>query len=178
MTLTRRILFPLCLAFIAADAHASLSIYNGVLSGANESPVVDSPGTGQVVLTYSSSDSMLRVVTSFSGLTGTVTAAHIHCCTSVAQPTAPVATMTPSFAGFPLGVTAGSYDHTFDMSQASSYNPSFITANGGTVAGANAALFAGLANGTAYFNIHTSLHPGGEIRVPLVLDTIFGNGFD
>ena len=34
----------------------------------------------------------------------------------------------------------------------------------GTVAGAQAAIIAGLLNGQAYFNIHTTQFPGGEIR--------------
>ena len=32
----------------------------------------------------------------------------------------------------PLGVTAGSMNQTYDMTLASSYNPSYVTANGGT----------------------------------------------
>jgi len=50
------------------------------------------------------------------------------------------------------------------MTQAGSWNPAFITATGGTPAGAEAALLAGLAAGQAYLNIHTVNNPGGEIR--------------
>ena len=75
-----------------------------------------------------------------------------------------VATTVPTFPGFPLGVTSGTYDQMFDMTLASSYNPAFITAHGGTVASAEAALAASLADGTAYLNIHTTVRPGGEIR--------------
>jgi hypothetical protein len=139
---------------------------------------VISAGIGTVLLKYSSVNFMLRVQTSFSGLGAGATVAHIHCCISAGQLTASVATMTPSFSGFPAGVTAGTYDQTFDMSLASSYNPAFITANGGTVSAALGVLLAGIANGTAYFNIHTTDHPAGEIRAPIVVDTIFGNGFD
>jgi hypothetical protein len=39
------------------------------------------------------------------------------------------------------------------------YNPAFVTANGGTVAGAEAALIAGLENQMTYFNIHTQQSP-------------------
>jgi hypothetical protein len=53
---------------------------------------------------------------------------------------------------------------TFDMGIASSYNAAFITANGGTVGNALNALLAGIASGRAYFNIHTSDTPAGEIR--------------
>jgi len=39
-----------------------------------------------------------------------------------------------------------------------------MSGHGGTAAGAEAALVGGLAAGQAYFNIHTSPFPGGEIR--------------
>jgi hypothetical protein len=75
-----------------------------------------------------------------------------------------VATAVPTFPGFPLGVTAGTYSNTFDLTQASTYNPAFVTAQGGTVAGAQAAFIAGMQAGLTYFNIHTNIFPGGEIR--------------
>lgn len=53
---------------------------------------------------------------------------------------------------------------TFELTIASTYNPAFITAHGGTVSGAMAAFIAGLNSGQTYFNIHTSQFPGGEIR--------------
>lgn len=53
---------------------------------------------------------------------------------------------------------------TFDLTAASTYNPAFITAHGGTVAGAMAAFIAGLESGQTYLNIHTTQFPGGEIR--------------
>jgi hypothetical protein len=56
----------------------------------------------------------------------------------------------------------------FDMTQAATWNPAFITANGGTAAGAEAALVAGAAAGQVYLNIHTTFAPGGEIRGFLV----------
>ena len=75
-----------------------------------------------------------------------------------------VATAVPTFPGFPLGVTTGTYLQTFDLTVASTYNPAFITAHGGTVSGAMAAFIAGLTSGQTYLNIHTSQFPGGEIR--------------
>ena len=62
------------------------------------------------------------------------------------------------------GVTSGSYDRTFFLDQASSFGSAFVTANGGTVAGARSALLAALDGGRAYLNIHTSRFTGGEIR--------------
>jgi hypothetical protein len=103
----------------------------------------------------------------FSGLTGTTTASHIHAPTAVAlspTATAGVATTTPTFTDFPLGVKAGTYDHTFDMTLTSSYNPPYITANGGTAASAFVALKTAIAAGKSYLNIHSSFAGGGEIR--------------
>jgi hypothetical protein len=107
----------------------------------------------------------MRVQIDFTGLLGTTTATHIHCCTVTPfSLTAGVATVVPSFTSFPLGVTSGTYDVTYDMTLAGSWNPSYVTANGGTTASAEAALFAGFAAGRAYVNIHSNLFPGGEIR--------------
>jgi hypothetical protein len=87
----------------------------------------------------------------FSGLLGTTTASHIHCCTALpGVGTARVATQVPSFAGFPNGVTSGSYSMNFDMTQDATRNPAFITANGGTVTGAESVLAAVAAAGDAY----------------------------
>ncbi|MBD9359887.1 CHRD domain-containing protein [Methylomonas fluvii] len=139
--------------------------YAVVLSGPNEAPTNSSPGLGSGTVTFDLDLVTMRVNFSFSGLQGNTAAAHIHCCTSVAgAATAGVASQTPSFVGFPLGVTSGSYDHTFDLSLASSYNATFITNNGGTVSSALNALLAGADAGKAYLNIHTNLFPGGEIR--------------
>jgi hypothetical protein len=63
-----------------------------------------------------------------------------------------------------LGVTSGDYTNTLDLTLSSSYNPAFITANGGTSGSAEVALLAGLAAGEAYLNIHTTNFPNGEIR--------------
>jgi hypothetical protein len=74
-----------------------------------------------------------------------------------------VATTTPTFPGFPLGVTAGSYFNVFDLTNPASFNPAFVTAQGG-LAAAEAAFIAGMQAGLTYFNIHTNIFPGGEIR--------------
>jgi hypothetical protein len=66
--------------------------------------------------------------------------------------------------GFPIGVKTGTYHNTFDMLLAASYNPTFVTNNGGTTANAFLALLNGLNAGKAYFNIHASFATGGEIR--------------
>ena len=151
-------------------AQANIINYVATLSGPSESPSNASPGTGFATVTIDDVLNTMRVQASFSGLVGTTAAAHIHCCTTVALTgTVAVATTLPTFAGFPGGFTSGIYDNTLDMMLASSYSPSFVTAHGGTTAQAEAFLFNGLSLGKSYFNIHTNLFPGGEIRGFLTL---------
>ena len=149
----------------AGTVQATPILYNAILSGAAESPPNASPGSGTASVAYDPLAHTLAVDAAFADLLGTTTAAHIHCCTATAGTgTAGVATPTPSFPLFPLGVTSGSFSELFDLTDTASFNAAFVTANGGTAAGAEAALAAGLASGAAYFNIHTSVVPGGEIR--------------
>lgn len=149
----------------AGPALAHTVVYEALLDGPSESPPVVSPGTGWARVTLDDHAFTMRVEASFADLVGNVTVSHIHCCTGAAgSGTAGVATPTPSFPGFPSGVTSGSYDMSFDLTQASSWNAAYINANGGTTAGAFAALATGLADGKAYLNIHSSFAPGGEIR--------------
>ncbi len=124
-----------------------------------------SSGMGSALITVDDVLNTMELDVMFSGLVGTTTAAHIHCCTALPfTGNAGVATMLPTFAGFPSGVNAGTYMQIFDMTDAASFNAAFITANGGTVAAASTALFNGMMLGETYLNIHTSSAPGGEIR--------------
>lgn len=161
-------LFAAVAALVLAAAPAAQSAtltYETTLSGPNESPANASPGTGFGEADYDNVAHTLHLHVVFSGLTGTTTASHIHAATAVALTgTAGVATTTPTFAGFPLGVTSGTYDITLDLTLASSYNPSFVTAHGGTTAGAEAFLVSSIANGQSYLNVHSSTFGGGEIR--------------
>jgi len=154
----------------ATSANATVLYFATDLDGASEAPPNASPGTGSAFVRWNTANDMMRVKATFSGLLGTTTANHIHCCTAVpGTGTAGVATLVPAFLGFPLGVTSGSFDDLYDMTLASSYRAGFITAappsgGGGSIAVAEASLLAGLVDGKAYFNIHTSTVPGGEIR--------------
>jgi hypothetical protein len=154
----------LLFAFFLCAVYASQGqTYYATLSGPAESPPNNSAGTGKALVTITGN--LMRVQVVFSGLTGNTMASHIHAATAVAGTgTAGVATTTPTFTGFPLGVTAGTYDHVFDMTLASSYNPAYITANGGTPASAFVALTTAIAAGKSYLNVHSTFVPGGEIR--------------
>ncbi len=166
----RSLLSCLLLLALVSQARAAI-VYSVTLDGPSESPANTSPGTGTGTVTFDGNT--MRVQASFSGLlslTGAgassgVTASHIHAATSVAGAgTAGVATQTPTFVGFPLGVQSGTYDTTFDMTLASSFNPTYVTNNGGTTTSAFAALQLAAADGKAYLNIHTNAFTGGEIR--------------
>ena len=155
-----------CALACASAAQATITVYNATLTGPNESPPNGSPGIGTAVVTIDDVAKTMTVSVSFSGLTSPTIASHIHAATAApGTGTAGVATMVPAFTNFPLGVTSGSMQPTlFDLLAASSYNPAYITANGGTPATAAAALISAIASGRAYFNIHTTQFPGGEIR--------------
>jgi len=137
---------------------------------ANEVPPTGSPGTGLATVVLDTTANTMHVDVTFGGLTSGTTASHIHCC--LASPfltgvNVMVATTTPTFPGFPLGVTSGTYDMSFNLLDAGTYNPAFITSAfdpSHTVAGAEAALVAGIESGETYLNIHTTAFPNGEIR--------------
>jgi hypothetical protein len=150
-------------AQLVGTALAAPISYSAALTGAAEVPPVITSGTGFATVTIDTLAHTLFVNVTFSGLTGLTTASHVHCCT-VPGNNVSVATALPSFPNFPLTVTAGSYSQLFDTTQTATFSTAFINANGGTVAGAEAAFAAGLAAGRAYLNVHTTTSPGGEIR--------------
>jgi len=56
------------------------------------------------------------------------------------------------------------YSNLFDLTLDGTYTAAFLTGSGGTAAGAEATLIAGLNAGMAYVNIHDAQFPGGKIR--------------
>jgi len=152
----------------AMAVHAGIIVYGTSLLGSSEVPPTGSAGTGTGFVTIDTVMQTLNVNVTFSGLGSGTTASHIHCCAPVGV-NAIVATTTPTFPGFPLGVTSGTYNMTFDLTMSSTYNSAFVSANGGTVASAESTLLAGLAAGQTYLNIHTTNFGGGEIRGQLAV---------
>jgi len=169
MKLLPALAFGAVTVLATSTASAIPITFEANLSGANENPATGSAGTGTTFVTIDEALNTMRVQVTFSGLTGNTTASHIHCCEAAPGLNAniPVATRTPTFLNFPLGVKSGTYDQTFDLLDSATYNlgnPNFITAHGGTVQSAEAALIAGIENLEAYLNVHTDVFPTGEIR--------------
>ena len=130
-------------------------------------------GTGQATVILDTTALTMEVQVSFSGLTSGTTAAHIHCClpSPFQNTNEPVATTIPTFPGFPLGVTSGTYDRTFDLTADSTYNlvgiPPGNPGNpflGSSAATAEPVFVSSLLAGETYLNIHTTNFTSGEIR--------------
>jgi hypothetical protein len=162
-----RILLLVLLAIGAVQLTAAPMEFFANIGNFEQTPT-GSPGTGFSLVIIDPVAHTMSVEVDFAGLLSTTTASHIHIINgpgdaNTSDTNGPVATAVPTFPGFPLGVMSGTYDNTFDMTMASSYNPTFVMAAGG-VSQAEAALFAGIMEGRAYLNIHTNMFPGGEIR--------------
>jgi MYXO-CTERM domain-containing protein len=146
-----------------ATAHAAIIPFGSSL----QAEAAGATGSGSVLVQYDDVEHTLQIFANWSGLTGTTTVAHIHCCTSVPETgTVGVAVTPVTLPGFPVGVTAGTYvSPLIDLDLAGSFTSTFLTGfGGGTVSGGLSALLAGMDAGTAYFNIHSTAFPGGEIR--------------
>jgi hypothetical protein len=149
-------------ALLAAPASAAILVFESPLGP----EVPGATGSGFVTVTFDTGLHQLGIIANWSGLSGTTTVAHIHCCTATPNTGIVGVAVTPvTLPGFPTGLTAGNYAVTLDLTESSTYTASFRNNfGGGTVAGAEAALLAGLQQQIAYFNIHTTTFPGGEIR--------------
>lgn len=138
-------LFPL-LALIALfsacqdhDLGGNLITQNDLaLSPAQETDQVNSPATGNAVVSYDKSTKVLTYIISFSNLTGVPTMGHIH-------------------GSAPRGTNAGVL---FPLTGIP--NSTSGTVNG--TATLTAAQENDLLNGLFYFNFHTAANPGGELR--------------
>lgn len=128
------------------------AIFTATMLGSNENPANASTAIGQALVTLHDDNNTLDVQIIFSGLSAPAAAAHIHCC-AIPTANAPVRLDFGGAGGFPTGVLAGTYNHTFLLNT--------LTLGGGQSA---ADFIAGLYAGLAYTNIHNSRFPGGEIR--------------
>lgn len=152
----------------AAVCLSSAAFAHEVVYTATLAPeAIGATGTGSTTVTVDLDLQTMRVQANFTGLSGVTSASHIHGPTAAAGTgNASVMTETPTFSGFPLGVTSGTFDQTFDMSVAGSYNPAFLSnaQNQGSIPTAFNSLVTALNDNKAYLNIHTSTFGAGEIR--------------
>jgi hypothetical protein len=125
---------------------------NVVLSGAQETPGTPTSATGTMDVAYSRLSRTLSYTVRWSGLTGPVTAMHIH-------------------GLAPTGFAAGVFQ-TFTLSAirpCTTGGPTSCGSYTGTLFIDGAAIKeADLLNGMYYVNIHTATYPGGEIRGQIV----------
>lgn len=152
------------LVLVAPAAQAQTTMWRAILGP--EAPGATGSGLATFTWTKTPTTSTLAISATWTGLTGITTVSHIHCCTATAGTGTVAVAVTPgTLPGFPTGVSAGSYDYVADLTNSNTFTTSFVTNfGGGTIAVAEAALLAGMNNGTAYFNIHSDRFPAGEIR--------------
>jgi hypothetical protein len=163
---TTQVAKTLLLSILTAGSivSAQAALYSYTVSFGPASGVTTS-GTGSGTVDYDDVGHSLSLQATWSGLTGNTTVSHIHLPTTTPFTGTAGVVITPNtLPGFPVGVTSGSYSMTLDMTSASTYPAAYITAHGGTTAGAEAAVATAFAEGRAYWNIHTSFAPGGEIN--------------
>ena len=126
-----------------------------------------SGATGTGIITFDLDLVTMRVQLQFNGLSSNTLTSHIHAATaSPLSGTASIATVD-FFAGLNgAGLTAGSFDHTFDLTTADSYNSAFITNSGGLVSDALNKLIFAAEDEKSYLSIKTVAFPtgDGEIR--------------
>ncbi len=146
---------------ITSAADPTQPAYGGPMTGAQETPAVATSATGQGTFVISASGSTITYLVTYSGLSGTVSAAHIH----TGAPGIKGGAILPLAAGpSPMSGTLSAADFTVSGS---------VTTFAQAVADIRA--------GTTYFNLHTAANPGGEIRGQMLAagDAYFAdiNGF-
>lgn len=154
-------------AFVATALVSAANAHEVVYTATLAPEAIGATGSGSTTVTIDLDLVTMRVQANFAGLSGNTSASHIHGPTAVAGTgNAGVMTQTPTFSLFPLGVKAGTFDQTFDMSVAGSYNASFLNnaTNQGNIPTAFNSLVTSLNDRKAYLNIHTSTFAAGEIR--------------
>jgi hypothetical protein len=118
--------------------------FGGPLTGAQEVPAVVTTATGQGTVAISADGSTITYLLTYSGLSGTANAAHIHT----------GATGVSGGVILPLAIGPSPMSGTLTAAN--------FTASGSVTTFAEAV--AAIKAGTTYFNIHTAANPGGEIR--------------
>lgn len=124
-----------------------------VMSGAKETPAVPSSAIGKMDVYYTRETRTLTYTVTWSGLTDSVNAMHIHGLAPEGYAAGVVQNIVAASNSIFPQKTSGKYTY------AKSGTLSGTLLVDGTVIKEN-----DLINGQYYLNIHTSVYPGGEIR--------------
>lgn len=152
-------------ALLAASPARAALLFEAFLDGPSEAPPNASPGTGHVTVLFDDVAHTLTIDAMFADLIGVTTVAHIHAPTAIPFDGAIGVAVTPgTLPGFPMGVTSGTYDVVLDLADPATYTGTFLALGDGTAAAAEALLLSSFQEGRAYFNVHSDVFPGGEIR--------------
>ncbi len=129
---------------LSLSTNAAIYPFLATYSGNQENPPNPSLAIGTIAGIYNDANNTMHYMIVFGGLSSGTTAAHFH------APGAPGvnAPVVIAHAGFPVGVTAGTYTAIEVLTDAEEEQ---------------------LKAGLWYSNIHTSLLPGGEIRAQVLL---------
>ena len=145
-TFDRRTLLGICVGGAAGAAlltsatsgYAATMTFKADLKGSSEVPPNQTTGSGTVTMTFDPATKMLSWTGSYSGMTGPVTAAHIHGPAEPGKNAGVVLWLSTKGAPFPSPFMGSA---TLTDAQVSD-----------------------LMAGQYYVNVHTKANPGGEIR--------------
>ena len=146
ISLSRRIIIlaacPTAVTAWAGVSKAAPETFKIALSGAQQVPAVETPGSGSADLTYDPATRALTWSITFTGLSAPATMAHIHG-PAAAGKNGPVVIWLSNKGTPPASPIKGEATLTPEQAQE-------------------------LMAGDLYINVHTQAHPGGEIRGQLL----------
>lgn len=126
----------LAAAVSATAARAEVVNLSAALSGQNEVPPVQSQGIGSASATLDTSSNALQWEVRVQGLSGPISAAHFHCPATTNQ-------------NAPISLPIAGAGAESPLRGSTTVNPAQMD---------------NLLNGRCYINVHTALHPPGEVR--------------
>ena len=154
-------------------AQAAVMQWSAVLTPGQETGAVNLPNgetpSGFGTVMFDDMTNVLKADLQWSGLTGMGMQAHIHCCAASVSTNAGIAVdlwlMNDAFGPQP---PTGMFSRTWDLDTDNPFRANFRS--GLTVLEKWEVLSSAFdqMGGIAYFNIHTELNPGGEIRGNIV----------
>lgn len=154
------IIATITLAAVVAIPASATTVFTTQLGSLNQVPAQESSASGNGTLTLATDQNSFTILINYTSLSSAIQGAHVHCCVN-AKGNAPVAVAFTLPDGNPeMGKITGTYD----LTMASTYTPGFLSAYGGTAAGARTAFLNGLDSGLVYINVHSVVYPSGEIR--------------